>query len=920
VASGPSAAPGPELLPSLRERFQDPSWFARPPSALAYGLDGRGLYFERPRADQGGSELRYLELDSGVERAVLPGEGLLRWPEPQPGLQPDQPLLLEHEGDLFVVEAGRAEPRQLTRTRAHERPLAWLPEGRRLAFESNGALFTLALDSGLVEQRFEVRFEADPETKPKPEPELLAAEQLRLIRTLAEREARREASRQREREEARSDPYRASPTFYLEPGWEARQRALATSGRILALLASPTGGEDKRDLMPDYVTDSAFVETRPVRPFIGMERRPGQRLYLLDAVEPRSRAVDWAFLPGLTDNPLAELEAAEAARQAARRAKKDKSLESGDSAPTGSSAANATDSASAQAADALPPVTELALEGAAVEAPPVTSSLESAQNADSAQTADAQDQSPAPPAAPKPRDLSIERLRWSPKEELLGVELRSTDNKDRWLCVIDPQGELELLLEHRRDPAWIGWDFAQWDWLPDGSGLWWLSERSGYSQLYVQRLDESTSRALTPARSEASVPRLSADGRYLYLISNATHPGIHQLARVRLADGAFELLSAPAGQVEEFALSPDGRQVAFVRSYAQRPGEIFIQNASAGAPAKRLTHSTTAAFDGLTPIAPLFVEFPGQGGTLHARLYLPPDGAPDRRQRLPQMLLEGQTTKAVGRSEADTAAGDVHVAGAAGASGTNEAGAWTAGNVSSPAPASPPGAGRPAVLFVHGAGYLQNAHQGWSGYFREFFFHDLLARQGLIVLDLDYRASAGYGRDWRTAVHRQVGAPELEDLAAGVQYLVSHHGVDPARIGVYGGSYGGFLTLLALFKRPGLFACGAALRPVTDWRHYNDGYTRNLMETPALDPEGFAASSPIDHAEGLTRPLLICHGLLDDNVLAKDSIRLAQRLIELGKTDWELALFPLEPHGFREPASWIDEYTRIWLLFQRCLL
>lgn len=121
------------------------------------------------------------------------------------------------------------------------------------------------------------------------------------------------------------------------------------------------------------------------------------------------------------------------------------------------------------------------------------------------------------------------------------------------------------------------------------------------------------------------------------------------------------------------------------------------------------------------------------------------------------------------------------------------------------------------------AGDLQNAHQGWSGYFREFMFHSLLAHRGCVVLDMDYRASAGYGRDWRTAIYRHMGRPEVDDLLEGRSWLGEQYGVDIERVGLYGGSYGGFLTMMALFQEPGTFACGAALRPVTDWAHYNHG-------------------------------------------------------------------------------------------------
>jgi dipeptidyl aminopeptidase/acylaminoacyl peptidase len=231
-------------------------------------------------------------------------------------------------------------------------------------------------------------------------------------------------------------------------------------------------------------------------------------------------------------------------------------------------------------------------------------------------------------------------------------------------------------------------------------------------------------------------------------------------------------------------------------------------------------------------------------------------------------------------------------------------------------PANPNGA---AVIFVHGAGYLQNAHKWWSSYFREYMFHNLLADKGYTVLDMDYRASAGYGRDWRTGIYQFMGGKDLTDNVDGAQYLVKEHGIDPKRIGVYGGSYGGFITLMGLFTTPDVFAAGAALRPVTDWAHYNHGYTANILNTPVMDSLAYFKSSPIYHAEGLKGALLICHGMVDVNVHFQDAVRLAQRLIELGKDNWELAAYPMEDHGFVEPSSWTDEYKRILKLFEENL-
>jgi dipeptidyl aminopeptidase/acylaminoacyl peptidase len=227
--------------------------------------------------------------------------------------------------------------------------------------------------------------------------------------------------------------------------------------------------------------------------------------------------------------------------------------------------------------------------------------------------------------------------------------------------------------------------------------------------------------------------------------------------------------------------------------------------------------------------------------------------------------------------------------------------------------------GGPAVIFVHGAGYLQNVHRGWSSYFREYMFHHLLMERGYLVLDLDFRASEGYGRDWRTAIYRHMGGVDLNDHVDAAKWLAAEHRVDARRIGLYGGSYGGFITLMAMFTTPDVFASGAALRPVTDWAHYNHEYTSNILNTPQKDPEAYRKSSPIYFAEGLKGHLLICHGMIDVNVHYQDTVRLAQRLIELRKENWEVAGYPLEDHTFAEPTSWADEYKRVLALFERTL-
>lgn len=454
----------------------------------------------------------------------------------------------------------------------------------------------------------------------------------------------------------------------------------------------------------------------------------------------------------------------------------------------------------------------------------------------------------------EPRPVSIPRVIWNDEGTAVILQVHSLDNKDRWIASVDLESPA-LVPQHRlHDEAWINGRFGDMGWLADGRSFWFLSEEDGYSHLYTKPLDGHEPLQITWGAYEVSNVRASRDKSRLFYTANALHPGIHEMWMIDPATSESTQLTQLSGQIE-WVLSPDEKRVAILFSTRTRPPELLTQSIDPPSMPWPATRSVSETFRSLPWIEPQIVEIPSSESPqpIYARLYLPPE--------------EGEGP-------------------------------------------------RPAVIFIHGAGYLQNAHYGWSYYFREFMFHTLLARRGYVVLDMDYRASAGYGRDWRTAIYRRMGTPELVDLRDGVNWLAEHHRVDPKRVGAYGGSYGGFLTLMAMFREPDLFACGAALRPVTDWAHYNHGYTANILDTPAIAPEAFERSSPIEFAAGLEKPLLICHGMVDDNVLVLDTIRLAQRLIELRKENWEVALYPVEPHAFREPASWLDEYRRILKLFE----
>ncbi|MEE4330146.1 MAG: prolyl oligopeptidase family serine peptidase, partial [Wenzhouxiangella sp.] len=381
-----------------------------------------------------------------------------------------------------------------------------------------------------------------------------------------------------------------------------------------------------------------------------------------------------------------------------------------------------------------------------------------------------------------------------------------------------------------------------------------LSEESGYSHFYTVDAVEGAARAHTSGDFEVMDPVLDPAGEQVYLISNRSHPSEYDLYRLDLDRDELVRLSEQ-GAIESFALLPGHDQILVRFSESYRPAQAGLLPRGGG-PLRHLTDTRSEAFRSVDWQAPQIVGIPSS-----------------------------------------------HV----------DAPIWSKFY---PARTPAPPGGHPAVLFVHGAGYLQNTLVGYPNYFREQMFHNLLTERGYHVLDMDFRASKGYGRDWRTAIYRQMGTPELEDLIDGVDWLVAKQGANPERVGLYGGSYGGFMTFMALFKAPEVFTAGAALRPVSDWHHYNHPYTSNILNTPQVDPEAYARSSPIEFAEGLEGHLLMTHGMLDDNVFYQDVVCLAQRLIDLGKDNWELASYPLEGHGFRRPSSWRDQYQRILDLFE----
>jgi dipeptidyl aminopeptidase/acylaminoacyl peptidase len=456
------------------------------------------------------------------------------------------------------------------------------------------------------------------------------------------------------------------------------------------------------------------------------------------------------------------------------------------------------------------------------------------------------------------RGVSLQFRGWSDDSNRLLAVAISDDFHDRWVLVASADSGKSRVLDYLHDEAWVGGPgLGSAGWMPDGRHVWFMSEATGFAHLYTVALGGGEPTPLTTGPWEVHNAWLSEDEKAWYLVTSEAGPHERGFYRMSL-DGSDRELVTSAG-----TLHGAGR---FGAPVAVSPD------------GKRVA----ALFSWPNHPPELFLLDKKQGARVSQITESTTAEFRSREWMIPDIIYF-------------TAEDGVEV----------------------PArlyrPRTPNGAG---VIFVHGAGYMQNVHRWWSSYYREYMFHNLLAERGYAVLDIDYRGSAGYGRDWRTAIRRHMGSKDLSDQVDGARFLVDSLGVDPERIGLYGGSYGGFITLMAMFTQPETFAAGAALRPVTDWAYYNHWYTSRILGLPQDDVEAYRISSPIYHAEGLEGALLICHGMIDQNVHFQDTVRLTERLMELGKENWEVAIYPKEDHGFVHPWAWTDEYQRILGLFE----
>jgi dipeptidyl aminopeptidase/acylaminoacyl peptidase len=448
-------------------------------------------------------------------------------------------------------------------------------------------------------------------------------------------------------------------------------------------------------------------------------------------------------------------------------------------------------------------------------------------------------------------------------------ERTSADFKTRTTYVADVAGgEPRLLYEDVEPKFWsmTGDAGANAQPSPDGKWIVFGSDRDGWDHLYVMPAAGGAAVQITKGKFEAWRPQWSPDSTRIAFDANEPDRYGNRHLYVATINGnpsRATITQITAGRGTNIApiWSPDGTRLLYQHTDAHNSADLYVTHkidAAKAATPLRVSDSMPASMDRSLFVEPEMVHYAG------------PDG-----QQVPAWLF---VPKNLDRSKK-----------------------------------------HPAIVWIHGDGVNQN-YDGWHvqrNYAVYYSFHQYLLQKGYVVIAPDYRGSIGYGREWRTGVHMDVGGNDAKDAWMVTNYLKTLPYVDMDRVGVWGLSYGGFFTLIAVTDQPKLFRAGVDVAGVVDYEMYYDdpyhgGWTASRIGTPQAHPEVYAKASPLSHVDRLERPLLVLHGTSDVNVPYLHSVRLIDELLKKGKGDLvSFMTYPGEFHYFTREHVLRDAWRRV---------
>lgn len=386
-------------------------------------------------------------------------------------------------------------------------------------------------------------------------------------------------------------------------------------------------------------------------------------------------------------------------------------------------------------------------------------------------------------------------------------------------------------------------------------GILWTSERSGFNHLYFYDFVKNKLKPLTNGNWEITRLHGMDKNQKIYFSATAVEPQQQHLFSVNLSNGKMERLTKEEGW-HQITFSPDFDYYMDLFSDHKSPAQLFLSNLKYP---DQKTKILDAASDELHEYELSNIEFielkSRDDEKIFCKIFKPQDFQEKKKY--------------------------------------------------------------PAIIHVHGGGYAQSAKKQWRG-ITHLFHHYLAQELKYIVVDVDYRGSSGYGRKFRTDVYLNLGGKDLEDVVDLVEYLKKLSYIDIENLGIWGWSYGGFLTNMALLKSPDLFKAGAAVAPVNDWKNYDTQYTEERLNTPREAPDAYESSSPISYAKNLKNHLLIIHGMKDDNVHFQDTVQLINEFID-NNIDFDLMIYPEGKHSIRKDSNRIHLFKKIAKHFERYL-